>query len=64
MLNACSPTWLTQPVTTWPTSVGSTPLRSTIARCTRARVLGGVEGGQAAVALPDRGADGIDDHDI
>src|SRR6187431_2783457 len=33
-LNACSPTWLTQPPTTWPTSVGSMPVRSTIARWT------------------------------
>ena len=28
MLNACIPTWDTQPPTTWPTSVGSTPDRS------------------------------------
>jgi hypothetical protein len=33
-LKACSPTWLTQPPTTWPTSVGSTPVRSMIARWT------------------------------
>jgi hypothetical protein len=26
--------------------------------------LGGVKGGQSTVALPDRGAEGIDDHDI
>ena len=25
MLNACSPTWLTHPVTTWPTSAGRCP---------------------------------------
>src|SRR3546814_20337207 len=31
MLNACPPTWLTQPVTTWPTSLGSIPERSTAA---------------------------------
>src|SRR5690554_8189604 len=29
-LNDCSPTWLTQPVTTWPTWAGSMPARSTI----------------------------------
>jgi hypothetical protein len=28
MLNDCSPTWLTQPATTWSTSVGSMPERS------------------------------------
>ncbi len=33
-LKACSPTWLTQPPTTWPTSVGSMPVRSMIARWT------------------------------
>ena len=30
-LNACSPTWLTQPPTIWPTSDGSMPVRSMIA---------------------------------
>src|SRR5918992_4216255 len=29
MLNDCSPTWLTQPVTTWPTADGSMPERAT-----------------------------------
>ena len=29
MLNDCSPTWLTHPVTTWPTSAGSMPDRDT-----------------------------------
>jgi hypothetical protein len=28
-LKLCSPTWLTQPPTTWPTSAGSMPVRST-----------------------------------
>ena len=61
MLKACSPTWLTQPPTTWPTSAGSMPVRSMIARCTCAEQLGRVHGGQAAVALADRRAHGIDD---
>src|SRR5690349_4974844 len=34
MLNACSPTWLTHPVTTWPTAAGSMPERSMAAFCT------------------------------
>ena len=34
MLNACSPTWLTQPVTTCPTAAGSMPDRSIAAFCT------------------------------
>ena len=33
-LKLCSPTWLTQPPTTWPISVGSMPTRSTSADCT------------------------------
>ena len=64
MFNVCSPTWLTQPPTTWPTSLGSMPVRSMIARLNRAEHLGGMHGGQAAAALPDGSADGIDDHDI
>ncbi len=32
----CSPTWLTQPPTTWPTSDGSMPVRSTSSRSTPA----------------------------
>jgi hypothetical protein len=36
-LKACSPTWLTQPPTTWPTWAGSMPLRSTTAFWTRPR---------------------------
>ena len=35
MLNDCSPTWLTQPPMTWPTSAGSMPVRSTRAASTR-----------------------------
>ncbi len=34
MLKLCSPTWLTQPPTTWPTSAGSMPVRSMMAFCT------------------------------
>ena len=34
MLKDCSPTWLTQPVMTWPTEAGSTPVRSRRACCT------------------------------
>ena len=34
MLNACSPTWLTQPPTTCSTSAGSMPVRSRIPFCT------------------------------
>ena len=61
MLNACSPTWLTQPPTTCPTSDGvdagaidDRPLhvREHLRR---------VHGGQTAVALADRRAHGIDD---
>ena len=36
MLNACSPTWLTQPPTTWSTTAGSMPDRSITALCTAA----------------------------
>jgi hypothetical protein len=63
MLNACSPTWLTQPPTTWPISAGSMPVRSTMpsGRCRGPRR---VEGGQATVALADGRADGVDDHDV
>ena len=34
MLKVCSPTWLTQPPITWPTSAGSMPDRSMTVRCT------------------------------
>ncbi len=34
-LKACSPTWDTQPPTTWSTAPASTPARSTAARSTR-----------------------------
>src|SRR6478672_11468069 len=33
MLNDCSPTWLTQPATTWPISPGSMPERSITSCC-------------------------------
>ena len=33
-LKLCSPTWLTQPPTTWPMTLGSMPVRSTMAVCT------------------------------
>ena len=64
MLKVCSPTWLTQPPTTWPTSAGSMPDRSTSAVCDGGQQVGGVDGGQAAAAAPDGGADGFDDHDV
>ena len=64
MLNACSPTWLTQPPTTWSISAGSMPVRSMMAFWTVAEHLGGVQGGQAAVALADGRADGVDDDDV
>src|SRR4051812_24882192 len=34
MLNDCSPTWLTQPPTTWSTTVGSIPARAMASFCT------------------------------
>ncbi len=37
MLKPCSPTLLTQPVTTWPIAAGSMPERSTSADCAAAR---------------------------
>ena len=64
MLNACSPTWLTQPPTTWPISAGSMPVRSTMACWTRPSTSAGMHGGQAAVAAADGGADGVDDDDV
>jgi hypothetical protein len=36
-LKDCSPTWLTQPPTTWPTSVGWTPERDTVSPRTAPR---------------------------
>ena len=41
MLKLCSPTWLTQPPTTWPISAGSMPVRSINADCTVARTVAG-----------------------
>ena len=64
MLKDCSPTWLTQPPTTWPTSAGSIPVRSTSSASTVASRSAGCTRGQAAVAAADGGADGVDDHDV
>ena len=65
MLNACSPTWLTQPPTTWPTSAGSMPERSTSSPVHVGQQVGGVDGRQAAVPRrPIGDADGFDDHDV
>ena len=63
-LKACMPIWLTQPPTTWPTSAGSTPVRSNSGLQRHAEQVGGVHGGQASVAAPHGGANGIDDHDV
>ena len=64
MLNACSPTWLTQPPTTWSISAGSMPGALDDRLLDGAEHLGRVHGGQATIALADGGADGIDDHDV
>ena len=64
MLNDCSPTWLTQPPTTWPISAGSMPERATTSRCTCGQQVGGVHGGQAAATAADGRAHGFDDHDV
>ena len=65
MLNVCSPTWLTQPPTTWPTSCG-VDARSARSppRCTSAEQVGRVHGREAAVAAAERRAHRFDDDDV
>ena len=64
MLNDCSPTWLTHPVTTWP-DLGRVDARAGDELAEHGgQQVGGVHGGQAAVAAADGGADGFDDHDL
>ena len=62
-LKLCSPTWLTQPPTTWPIGarVDARALDDRLLH--DAEQLGGMDAGQAATAATDRGADGIDDDD-
>ena len=57
---ACS-TW---PMTTCSTCSGSTPARSSAASIADRAELGGVERGQAAAHLADRGARGAEDHGL
>ena len=64
MLNACSPTWLTQPPTTWPISAGIDAGALDERLLHDAEQVGRVDGGQAAVAAADGGADGVDDDDV
>ena len=62
-LKLCSPTWLTQPPTTWPTSAGSMPVRAMSSDWTMPSSSAGCIDDEATVALADRRADGVDDHD-
>ena len=63
-LNACSPTWLTQPPTTWPISrrVDAAALDDLLLH--DAERLRRVHGGETAVAATDGGADRVDDDDV
>ena len=63
-LKLCSPTWLTQPPTTWSIG-GRVDARALDDRpLDGAEQLGRVDAGQAAAAPPDGRADGIDDDDV
>ena len=64
MLNVCSPTWLTQPPMTWPTSAGIDARPLDHGSLHGAEQVDRVHGGQAAVAAPERRADGFDDDDV
>ena len=62
-LKLCSPTWLTQPPTTWSIAPGSMPGALDDRPLHRAEQLGGVDARQATAAAPDGRADGVDDDD-
>ena len=64
MLNVCSPTWLTQPPIDLADERGSMPDRSIDRALHVAEQVGGMHGGQAAVAAPERRADRFDDDDV
>ena len=64
-LNDCSPTWLTQPPTTWPTSAGSMPDCARSARSARAPSRSaGWTVDRPPLRRPIGRADGFDDHDF
>ena len=62
MLLDCSPAWVTQPPTTWSISGGLDARASQQLGLGQAEQDGRVDPGQPAVALAERGADGLDDH--
>ena len=61
MLTPCSPTCMTQPITTSSTRAGSMPVRSISALERLRREVDRVPVLQPPVAAPERGADGVDD---
>ena len=64
MLNVCSPTWLTQPPTTWPTARGIDARALDRGELHDAEQVGRVHGREAAVAAPERRAHRFDDDDV
>ena len=64
MLKPCSPTLLTQPVTTWPIAAGIDARPLDERRLRGRQKVGGMDARQATTTAADRGANGFDDHDI
>ena len=60
-LQPCSPDWVTQPPTTSSMTPGSKSLRSMHRAQHEAEQIGGMPAGERALALPERGAGGVDD---
>ena len=63
-LKLCSPTWLTQPPTTWPISAGIDPGALDDGLLDRAEQLGRVDGWTGRRRGARRGADGVDDDNV
>ena len=64
MLKDCSPTWVTQPPTTWSTSAGSMPDRSMRAFWTAPSRSAGCMVESPPPSPADGAADGFDDDDV
>ena len=64
MLKPCSPTLLTQPPTTWPTSAGIDAGSLDERRLHRGQQVGGMDARQATATAADGSADCFDDHDF